>query len=605
MAAEKMGISNPAAASEQPSERQFRQAGPSDMFSDVESAQSPLLQPQEHSNGVTDEDERTSTRTAHTITTSGLVGNSIATSELDRASLSQERLGSGIHAQHLQQLASAQPVSSFPRIADRSPSAPRNSRAVADDSDAAVQPPSSSTADGDEFDDFTSFVYQHLSQQPLLAMRQTSAPPPPPVGCGRALQAVSDAAMQHQPDSAPMVPPAAPRRQRWNRLHRSPPPSMRLISPGESTYSSPPPLPPVPGSFSGGRRAAEAILSLNLAAAAPNATLVQVCLQDHYSHELPHLHVQLHFSDATRSPWLQFDRISPTELQELICVVCAPRAPRGAHQRVRLHLHSSGRRAGRRPTAKETAAAMPRLTMRAADAAALSAVTCLICLEGFCEGDTLFVIPCDGLHMSHDACITRWLAQSNTCPSCRHQLPADGTPKDDLIPKLQEICAREIERICALAECGGQVADGCFECDAPEVRSIAGDFEDPYIESGTSMATDSKRGAPTPESFMRKPSRTFDGLRLAGQHAAHDEGAASATDANGSRISCDGSRVGEGGRGMEGSSGGDNGGGSGGDVDDGGADSGRDSRGPGGRSLAQRLSRLVRFSRRSAMQSSR
>eukprot|EP00965_Chrysotila_dentata_P091126 3008882-Pleurochrysis_carterae.AAC.1 len=39
--------------------------------------------------------------------------------------------------------------------------------------------------------------------------------------------------------------------------------------------------------------------------------------------------------------------------------------------------------------------------------------------------------------MSHDACITRWLAQSNTCPSCRHQLPADGTPKDDLIPKLQ------------------------------------------------------------------------------------------------------------------------------------------------------------------------
>ena len=54
--------------------------------------------------------------------------------------------------------------------------------------------------------------------------------------------------------------------------------------------------------------------------------------------------------------------------------------------------------------------------------------SCPICLceiAASTEGATQ--MPCK--HMYHDACITKWLKQHNTCPVCRHAVEADETPR--------------------------------------------------------------------------------------------------------------------------------------------------------------------------------
>ncbi len=46
--------------------------------------------------------------------------------------------------------------------------------------------------------------------------------------------------------------------------------------------------------------------------------------------------------------------------------------------------------------------------------------TCAICLNDTAIGETVSKLPC--LHEFHKRCITPWLAQNNTCPTCRHEL---------------------------------------------------------------------------------------------------------------------------------------------------------------------------------------
>jgi hypothetical protein len=57
---------------------------------------------------------------------------------------------------------------------------------------------------------------------------------------------------------------------------------------------------------------------------------------------------------------------------------------------------------------------------------------CVICLDAFCEGDRLRVLPCD--HSFHVGCIDRWLSGSHSynecftagCPTCK-KLPSTTT----------------------------------------------------------------------------------------------------------------------------------------------------------------------------------
>jgi hypothetical protein len=47
--------------------------------------------------------------------------------------------------------------------------------------------------------------------------------------------------------------------------------------------------------------------------------------------------------------------------------------------------------------------------------------TCPICIVDFEEGDDIRVLPCEGKHCFHQACVDPWLLKlSSSCPICRH-----------------------------------------------------------------------------------------------------------------------------------------------------------------------------------------
>ncbi|CAN6348938.1 unnamed protein product [Urochloa humidicola] len=55
---------------------------------------------------------------------------------------------------------------------------------------------------------------------------------------------------------------------------------------------------------------------------------------------------------------------------------------------------------------------------------------CAICFEDFEDGEEVSVMPCSHRHEFHPNCIGKWLARSNTCPLCRHELPTAGGVDD-------------------------------------------------------------------------------------------------------------------------------------------------------------------------------
>ena len=40
-------------------------------------------------------------------------------------------------------------------------------------------------------------------------------------------------------------------------------------------------------------------------------------------------------------------------------------------------------------------------------------------------GQSVQVMPCSAAHAFHPPCLKPWLAQHNSCPICRHELPTD------------------------------------------------------------------------------------------------------------------------------------------------------------------------------------
>jgi len=48
---------------------------------------------------------------------------------------------------------------------------------------------------------------------------------------------------------------------------------------------------------------------------------------------------------------------------------------------------------------------------------------CPVCLDVMGE-KLLIKMPCD--HVFHQSCLLPWLQKTNTCPSCRHELPTDN-----------------------------------------------------------------------------------------------------------------------------------------------------------------------------------
>lgn len=49
---------------------------------------------------------------------------------------------------------------------------------------------------------------------------------------------------------------------------------------------------------------------------------------------------------------------------------------------------------------------------------------CPICQEALAAEEVVTRMPCK--HLFHTACVQHWLSLHNTCPTCRHELPAAG-----------------------------------------------------------------------------------------------------------------------------------------------------------------------------------
>ncbi|KAK9819481.1 hypothetical protein WJX81_002292 [Elliptochloris bilobata] len=52
-------------------------------------------------------------------------------------------------------------------------------------------------------------------------------------------------------------------------------------------------------------------------------------------------------------------------------------------------------------------------------------VECCVCREELAVGESVQVMPCSAAHAFHPPCLKPWLAQHNSCPICRHELPTD------------------------------------------------------------------------------------------------------------------------------------------------------------------------------------
>eukprot|EP00929_Paragymnodinium_shiwhaense_P122256 TRINITY_DN9489_c0_g1_i3.p1 TRINITY_DN9489_c0_g1~~TRINITY_DN9489_c0_g1_i3.p1 ORF type:complete len:197 (-),score=23.14 TRINITY_DN9489_c0_g1_i3:114-704(-) len=59
-------------------------------------------------------------------------------------------------------------------------------------------------------------------------------------------------------------------------------------------------------------------------------------------------------------------------------------------------------------------------------------VSCSICLEEFASAPQGSIKPLECGHQFHDWCISKWLAQNNTCPLCRHGVPAGRQNKQGM-----------------------------------------------------------------------------------------------------------------------------------------------------------------------------
>eukprot|EP00249_Psilotum_nudum_P015040 c25135_g1_i1 orf=257-1612(+) len=79
-------------------------------------------------------------------------------------------------------------------------------------------------------------------------------------------------------------------------------------------------------------------------------------------------------------------------------------------------------RYGTPPASKAAVEAMPTIKITE-DHVGTEAMQCAVCKDDFEIGGDVTQMPCK--HMYHADCILPWLAQHNTCPVCRYELPTD------------------------------------------------------------------------------------------------------------------------------------------------------------------------------------
>ena len=60
---------------------------------------------------------------------------------------------------------------------------------------------------------------------------------------------------------------------------------------------------------------------------------------------------------------------------------------------------------------------LPKFTYKFSDKHTGTSKSCTVCMEDYCDGDSLRTLPC--LHQFHANCIDEWLGYKSTCPVCK------------------------------------------------------------------------------------------------------------------------------------------------------------------------------------------
>ncbi|GAB4831825.1 hypothetical protein Ancab_005840 [Ancistrocladus abbreviatus] len=92
-------------------------------------------------------------------------------------------------------------------------------------------------------------------------------------------------------------------------------------------------------------------------------------------------------------------------------------------QLAQIEINGLGSRAEQPPASKAAMESMP--TIEIVEAHVRSESHCAVCKEPFELGSEAREMPCK--HIYHADCILPWLSLRNSCPVCRHELPADST----------------------------------------------------------------------------------------------------------------------------------------------------------------------------------
>ncbi|KAJ9461063.1 E3 ubiquitin-protein ligase RING1 [Diplonema papillatum] len=98
-------------------------------------------------------------------------------------------------------------------------------------------------------------------------------------------------------------------------------------------------------------------------------------------------------------------------------------------------LHQQDEPRGAPPASREAVERLERFKTDAAHAEH----ECTVCQDGYSEGEDAVKMPCG--HVFHADCLTPWLKEHNSCPTCRHELPTDDS--DYEARKLQEQHAQQ------------------------------------------------------------------------------------------------------------------------------------------------------------------
>lgn len=96
----------------------------------------------------------------------------------------------------------------------------------------------------------------------------------------------------------------------------------------------------------------------------------------------------------------------------------------GQEQMLQESLESDSGRRGQRRASKASVEALVVVKVRGKDAA----VECTVCKDEFKLGEYVKQMPCS--HLYHVDCILQWLAEHNTCPLCRYEMPTEDAEYD-------------------------------------------------------------------------------------------------------------------------------------------------------------------------------